>query len=94
MREEHDGRQWSESRVDRGFSLIDIEACAGNLLGLERLDQCLLIHHCPTGGVDEEGSRLHQGQLARPDQMVRGRGEWDMQRHEVRLPKHVGERQM
>ena len=54
---------------------------------LEGVDQRSFIDDRTTSGIDDEGGGAHPGQFARADQMVGGRRERHMDRHDIGFPR-------
>src|SRR5580765_735654 len=57
-----DDVETAEERVvwPRRFGIEDVEPGRTDVAGIECLDECGLIYEPAAGGVDEDGSRLHQ----------------------------------
>ncbi len=92
MRREHDIGEFSQRRADLRFVLEYVEAGAGDLSALQRVDERGLVDNRPARGVDEVGGLLHQLELAGADLMPRFLGERRVHRHEVGLPQQIVER--
>lgn len=80
---EEDVVQGEQGGVDGGFVLEYIQRCAGYLLGLQGIDQRLLVHVRASGGVDEIGCGAHHGEFACADDMPHLRGIGEVERDEV-----------
>src|SRR5688572_27966669 len=62
-----------EGVVDgQGLPVEDVEHGPADALVMERGDERVLVYHGAAADFDEPGRRLHFGQLARADQVVRG----------------------
>ena len=77
--------------VDR-LLLEDVEARAGDLAGAQRLDERRLVHDRAARDVDQVGSRLHQRELRRADQVVRLVGQQAGDDDEVGFAQQLVER--
>src|SRR5262245_35257925 len=90
MRGQHDIVELAE-RVIGGqrLDVEDVEARAGDLLVLERLEQRAFDDDRPARGVDQVGRLLHQPEFARGDEAAVALAELHVDRQEVGVPEQV-----
>jgi hypothetical protein len=67
--------------------LEDVEGSPGDLAALQGFDKGGLVYAGTAGGVDDDGPRLHEGELRRVDEVAGLPGEHDVQAHHVGLAK-------
>src|SRR5581483_2353610 len=79
--------------IGRGRLLLQhVQAGAGDPAVVEGADERLLVDDAAAGGVDQDRGRLHQAQLALPDQVAGTAGERDVDREEVGPGQQLVER--
>ena len=91
MRRQHHVVHGKKLRLDEGLVLEHVEAGAGDAAFGERADERGLVDQCAARGIDEKGARLHQRELARPDQMPGFLAQRRMDRDEVRVSENLVE---
>src|SRR6266851_3343376 len=71
--------------MNRGLALIHVEACAGDLLCIQCVDQSRFVDYGPPRRVDEDRAVLHQAELSCAEKMVRLLGQGHVHGDEVGL---------
>ena len=67
----------------------DVQGNTGQLPGVQRLQQGVLVHQLAAGDVDQPCAGLELVQLGRADELVGGIGQWRVQGDEVRSGQQV-----
>ena len=69
MGEKHRPRRRQKPRVDIRLLFVDVDARSEQRPGLERRCERRLVDHGPSGGVHQDGRRLHESEAAGVDQV-------------------------
>ena len=83
MRRQDDVLEREELLTDVGLVLVDVESGAGDDALAEGRDQCPLVDDRASRGVHEDGGRTHPLERGAIDQVMRVRGERQMEAHHV-----------
>ena len=90
MRRRHDPRRVAVGMIGgQRLDIEDIEAGAGDLAALDRLDQGVFVDDGPPRGIDEIGARLHVGQCLGVDGAPAAVRQDQMDRNDIRLAKQI-----